>query len=193
MNPDGTQDRCLHSFYETSNGQSVDWRDRVVGWAKPSGEPYQYDDALKFTSQLRDFTGRFGTVYAGAENVIDCNNRLRQVELSADRMVANGCKYPITIKGGCESVTLRGMLVGHGKECDVDAGNRSEQSDSWVKYWSLGLSMEDGSPVRVRCLLAMKPYFEPDTGPYEYVFPSPDAWYHGIAIWLLQLWWRIRY
>jgi hypothetical protein len=187
-------DRCLFSFYETSDGQTVDWRDRVVGNAKPSGEDFTYDDALKFTSALKDFTGMFGTVYSGKENAIDCNNKVSNTTLDVSRMVANGGKYPITIKGGCSCVTITGQLSGHGKECDVDAGNRSEQSDEWVEFLTLGLRPEIlGDKIKVRCLMAHEPYFMEGTGPYEYAFPSPLKWYHGLVVGLLQLWWKIRY
>ncbi len=184
-------DRNLFSWYETSDGQTVDWRDKVIGFAKPQGQPFTYDDALKFTSKLRDFTGKFGTVYSGAENCADVNNECRNVTLSADRWIANGGLYPFTVKGGSEGVTITGTLDGHGKECDVDAGDWSDQSNNWVKNWTLGLKSLDGSPIVVRCLQATAPYFMEGTGPYAYAFPSPLKWYHGICIWVLQILWKI--
>lgn len=187
-------DRCLFSFYETSDGLTIDWRDRAVGWVKPKGEPYQYDDALKFTSHLKNFIGYFGTVYSGSENAVDMNNEVHNAAINVERMVANGGKYPITIKT-CDLVTLTvKCLSGHGKECDVDAGNRSEQSKKWVKDWTVGITPEiPGDPVIIRCLMADPPILIDGTGPYKYAFPSPYAWYHGIVVGLLQLWWKIRY
>lgn len=184
-------DRVLHSWYETSNGQTVDWRDRIVGSEHAPRTPFAYDDALKFTSGLTEFTGRFGTVYSGAENAADLNNKCRNVNLSADRWMANGSKYPFTIKGGSESIVITGVLDGHGTEVDVDAGNWSDQSNNWVKLWTLGLKSLDGKPIVVRCLQAHAPYFMDGTGPYVYAFPSPYSWCHGIAVWLLQLWWKV--
>lgn len=184
-------DRVLHSWYETSNGQEVDWRDRVVGEVRDPSKPFAYDDALKFTSGLRDFVGMFGVVYSGAENCADVNNECRDVKLSAERWIANGGLYPFTVKGGSEGITISGVLEGHGSEVDVDGGNFADQSNHWVKKWVLDLKTTDGSPVVVRCLQAEAPTLTPGSGPYVYAFPSPHAWYHGIAVWLLQLWWRL--
>lgn len=173
-------DRCLFSFYETSNGQTVDWSDRVIGGNIP---PYLYDDALKFTSHLRDFTGVFGTVYSGLENNADFNNECRNVKITADRWVANGGKYPFTVKGGCEGIIIEGVLDGHGTEVDVDAGNKSDQSSNWVKDWELALVSKDGSPIVVRCLLAKAPRLRPNTGPYRFAFPNPTKPLHGFYVW----------
>jgi len=181
-------DRCLFSFYETSNGKTVDWEGTMIG---SPGDKNAYDDALKFTSGLTDFVGIFGTVYSGAENCADLNNKCRNVRLSGD-WVANGGKYPFTVKGGCEGITLEGTLHGHGTECDVDAGNKSDQSSNWVKNWELALISKDGSPIVVRCLLAEAPRLRPGTGPYRFAFPSPHAWYHGIAVWVFKLIYGIK-
>lgn len=176
-------DRCLFSFYETSNGQTVDWSDRVIG---VSGGR-DYEDALKFTSQLTAFKGYFGTVYSGLENCADLNNRCRAVSIHADDWVANGGKYPFTIKGGCSAVAISGRLIGHGAECDVDAGNHSDQSKEWVKDWTLNLISGDGSPIVIRCLRAEAPVLVEGSGPYRFAFPSPYAWYHGVVVWFLGL------
>lgn len=179
-------DRVLHSFNgPASNGETVDWRGRVVGGPE---KPFAYDDALKFTSQLRDFVGKFGRVFSGKENCVDVNNKCRNVTISGE-FIANGGLYPITVKGGSEGITITGTLDGHGTEVDVDAGNWSDQSNSWVKNWTLQLTTTDGSPVVVRCLQAEAPTLL--SGPYRYAFPSPKAWYHGIAVWFLQLWWKL--
>lgn len=179
-------DRILHAWYDSSNGKTVDWSDRVVGNAL---KPFTYDDALKFTSKLCDFVGIFGVVFSGTENCADVNNECRNVKLSAKRWVANGGKYPFTVKGGSEGITITGTLEGHGTEVDVDAGNWSDQSNNWVKNWTLNLTTADGSPVVVRCLQAKAPTLL--GGPYTYAFPSPHAPYHGIAVWLLQMWWKL--
>ncbi len=182
-------DRNLFSFYETSNGQTVDWSDRTIG---DSIKPFQYDDALKFTSNLTDFIGKFGTVYSGAENCADLNNECRNVTLSSPRWITNGGLYPFTVKGGCEGITIEGVLDGHGTEVDVDAGNKSDQSSNWVKNWELALTSLDGRPIVVRCLLAKAPRLRPGTGPYRYAFPAPDAWYHGICVWFFKLFMGIK-
>jgi hypothetical protein len=189
-------DVVLFSFYETSNGQTVDWRDRVVGFAKPPGEDYTYDDALKFTSELEEFTGHFGDVYCGKENAIDCNNRIADVMLIVDNMFANGCRFPVTIKGGCDNVLMQAVLHGHGRECDIDLGNWSDQSDEPVTNTILDIVPSDGQPVKIRCLNATIPMLRPNSGPYEYAFPNPHRWYHGIVVWFLfavatvRKWWQ---
>lgn len=181
-------DRCLYSFYETSDGQTIDWTDQTVGYPAPGLE---YEDALKFTSHLTDFTGTFGDVYSGLENCADVNNECRNVNLSAKRWIANGGLYPFTVKGGSEGIVIEGTLYGHGTEVDVDAGNKSDQSTNWVKNWELALTMDDGSPVVVRCLMAEAPREREGTGPYVYAFPSPYKWYHGIAVFFFKLIWNV--
>lgn len=181
-------DRVLFSWYETSNGQTVDWQERVIG---NSLKPFDYDDALKFTSQLTNFNGKFGVVYSGKENAVDVNNKCRNLTLSGERWMANGGLYPFTVKGGSEGITITGTLDGHGTEVDVDAGNWSDQSNGWVKNWTLGLRSLDGRPIVVRCLQAKAPQLIAGTGPYKYAFPSPNNPLHGVFIWLLQLFWKI--
>lgn len=176
-------DRCLFSFYESSNGKTIDWSDRTIGHEPP----VDWSDALKFTSQLTDFTGFFGTVYSGKENCADMNNRCSGVRLHAEAWVSNGGLYPFTVKGGCHNIDLSGKLYGHGKECDVDAGNKSDQSKDWVRDWSLNLVSVDGKPIVIRCLRAEAPRLEPGSGPYRYAFPSPHNPFHGIIVWFLGL------
>lgn len=186
-------DRVLFSFYETSSGQTVDWRDRVIGFAKPAGADFTYDDALKFTSELAAFTGKFDEVYAGKENAIDCNNGVHDTGIMVENMFANGCRYPITVKGGCEDISFTATLHGHGKECDVDAGNWSDQSDAPVLHWVLNITPSDGKPVKIRCLNASIPHLNAQSGPYEYAFPNPHRFYHGIVVWFLFAIARVRH
>lgn len=183
MNADGTVDVNLFNF--TSVDSPVDWSDRVVGTDRATwdlSKPAPYTDCLKFTSEIKDFTGKFGTVFSGAENCADINFKTVNVKITADLWVANGGKYPFTVKGGSVGTGIYGKLQGHGKECDVDAGNWSDQSNDWVKDWELGLTSNDGSPIVVRCISADAPKLVPGTGPYKFIFPNPNAWYHKIAV-----------
>lgn len=170
-------DRVLFSFYDVDSGKTIDWTDREIGLPGAT----DYEDALKGTSQLTNFIGHFGVVYGGLENCLDLNNGCRAVSFQAESWISQG-KYPFTIKGGCKHVRILGRLIGHGTEVDVDAGNWSDQSHEYVENWELGLVPFDGKPITIRCLAATKPTFVAGTGPYKFVFPHPDAWYHSIVV-----------
>jgi hypothetical protein len=139
-------------------------------------------DTLKFTSQLYNLEGHYGYVKAGYEDVVDINNRSSWVVLFGDTWDISGSKYGFTIKGGSHDCAIHGTIRGHGRECDVDLGNWSDQSNDKTRRIVLNLRSEDGSPIRVRVLNADRPNFEPGSGPYEWVFPSPNIWLHDFFV-----------
>ncbi len=170
-NADGTSD--VNLFNLVSN-DDIDWRDKEVGSAR---ETWQHDvlytDAIKCSGKHTNIRAQFGTVFSGKENCADLNNYVNDVKLTAERWAANGGLYPFTIKGGASNVGIYGKLDGHGTECDIDAGNHSDQSSTWVTDWELGLTSIDGAPITIRCLLAETPRLVPGTGPYKFLFPDP--------------------
>jgi hypothetical protein len=145
-------------------------------------------DALKFSTGLRDFDARFGTVFSGSEDAVDVNNGCSGIRIAADRYVLGG-RMGITIKGGSTDVTVEGWLEGHGRECDVDIGNWSDQSHEPVRGVKLGLRKWDGSPVRVRVINGEQPAVLPGSGPYRFVFPWP--WLPGRR-WLIRIFHQLR-
>lgn len=177
MNPDGTIDRYFRVWVGPDhNGQTLDERGTVCS-------PTPGNSAtLKFTKQLHDFTGDFGTVLPGTENVVDVNDRVQRLRLSAERWVITGTKYGFTAKG-MSDVRLTGLVEGFGKECDVSLGNYSDQFPRGKTSAVLNLWREDRkTPIRVQCLQAFKPILVPESGPYVFTFPNPDAWYHDLSI-----------
>lgn len=177
-NPDGTSDTILVVL---NGGDNLDWATQTIG-APRSEWLTRYTDAIKCTNHQSNIHARLGTVYSGTENCVDINNGASDIWLNADLWVANGGKYPFTIKGGATNVRIYGRLEGHGKECDVDAGNQSDQSREWVRDWELGLTSTDGSPIKVRCLAAETPRLVSGTGPYVFLFPDSRKWYHCKAL-----------
>ncbi len=180
MNPDGTVDRYFRVWVGPDhNGQSIDERGTIC--CPPAG----LSATLKFTTQLSDFTGDFGTVLPPAgnpENVADINDRVQRLRLSAERWVIDGTKYGFTAKGASD-VQLTGLVEGFGKECDASFGNYSDQFPRGKTRAVLNLWREDRkTPIRIQCLQAFKPILVPGSGPYVFTFPNPDAWYHDPAI-----------
>lgn len=182
MNPDGTQDVYLRSWYgvgpdgANNNYLSLDERGTTINQPNCSAP-------LKFTRQFQsnlDCTVHFGTVYAGRENVLDVNDRSRLI-VSFETLVLTGSKYGVTCKGG-SYLDLTGKVLGHGKECDVDYGNYSDQWPRGKSAGRLNLTPVDGSLIMVRCLQATKPTLVPGSGPYQFTFPSPDSIWHDLII-----------
>lgn len=167
MNPDGTADRNLRSFYgPQDSGRVIDERGTTLGSNTPD-----YTAPLKFTSGVRSINARFGTVLGGTENALDCNNHA-EVKVSAELWDIEACKYGFTVKGGA-SAEIEGVVRGHGRECDVDLGNGSDQSHDWSSA-VLNLRHEwPGDKIRVRVLAANRPKLVLGSGPYRFIFPWP--------------------
>lgn len=166
----------LHSF------TGPEWNNQRVEMLEPIVPGNEIADTLKFTSELYNLEGHFGVVEAGAEDVVDINNRSTWVALHAGLWNIAGSKYGFTVKGGSSDILLYGHVIGHGKECDVDLGNWSDQSNEKTRRVTLDLYSSDGSPIRVRVLNAERPHLAPGSGPYEWVFPSPNIWLHSFLV-----------
>jgi hypothetical protein len=164
----------LHSF----NGPEDN--DRLVVMLEPIVPGPEISDTIKCSTGLSGFIGRFARVHAGKEDALDVNNRCRDLNLVAQAWVLGGAKYGITVKGGSRNVTVEGAVEGRGQECDVDLGNGSDQSNEKTAGVKLNLWRVDGQPVRVRVLNADRP--ELFNGPYKWVFPSPNIWFHSFFV-----------
>jgi hypothetical protein len=164
----------LHSF----NGPEDN--DRMVVILEPIVPGPEIADTIKCSTGLTGFIGRFARVQAGREDALDVNNRCQDLSLVAHAWALAGAKYGITVKGGSKNVTVEGAIEGRGDECDVDLGNYSEQSAAKTTGVSLNLWREDGQPVRVRVLHADRPTLF--NGPYKWMFPSPNIWFHSFFV-----------
>lgn len=162
-------DNNMYSFNGPHyNGFSLDWRQ-----TDPNIIPQDcIADTLKFSTGLRDFSLELGFVTSGYEDVVDVNNRCDGLTISAELWVLKNCTMGFTVKGGSRNVKLYGMVSGHGRECDVDFGNASDQSHEWVQGCTLALIPAlKNDRIYVRLLGAEAPIELPGTGPYRYVFP----------------------
>ncbi len=161
--PTNMPDINLKSFGPEFNDQAIVLDQPIDGLG--------YSDALK-CSRVENLTVMADVVLSGSEDAVDVNNRCLNVTLTAKLWVLRG-KLGFTVKGGSRGTTFIGRVDGRGKETDVDLGNWSDQSHDKTTNTHLNLWRADQSPVRVRVLHADTPSFEPGSGPYVYVFPSP--------------------
>jgi hypothetical protein len=133
--------------------------------------PAGTDDTLKITDCD---TGRVDVevVVGGREDCLDVNNRSYDIEIGTLSTIwePRG-KYVATIKGGSRSIVLKGVVRGHGKVCDVDLGNWSDQSQKVTERITLNLRHEKGEPITYRVLNAKKPVLI--GGPYKKVLSVP--------------------
>lgn len=177
-------DNNLYSFYETDSGRLIEFE--VAGYRS---NPPHWSDTIKITSKCHLMSLRATTIYGGQEDCIDFNNQVGGIGVKAE-YIPQG-KYVFTVKGGATGIELSGRIIGSGSEVDVDLGNWSDQCQWRTTGVVLDLSKPDGSPVTVRVLHADKPTEVAFSGPYKYVFPRPDAWYHKLAVALLYGWFRL--
>jgi hypothetical protein len=169
-------DKILHAFGRDWSHQTLDQSNTDFG--KTAGS---WSDTLKYTDGVTDFTHRVGSATGGSEDIIDVNNKACDVTVVAKELWSGG-KYVATIKGGSTATYLEGTIYKGGSEVDIDYGNHSDQSSAKTTGNILNVKHKSGAPVTVRVLNADKPLFTPGSGPYVYVFPHPDAWYHGICV-----------
>lgn len=172
----------LISRYETSTGHTEAFA--TIGYATPTPD---WDDSLKLTRHISDYFAFAEAIYGGREDCVDIHNGASAVRVQANRWVPQG-KYLATIKGGVVGAKLSGHVYAHGKEVDVDIGNRSTTNKEVTTGVILDLYSQTGKPITVRVLNGDKPSVVDGSGPYKYVFPNPDSWYHGIVVWFFRLW-----
>lgn len=178
-------DKILHSYGPDYNGQTLDESSFTIG---PIRVKPDWQDSLKYTNHITGFIHQVGTVNGGSEDCVDMNNGANGVHVIAKAFNSQG-KYVATIKGGSKNCSLSGNITHGGSEVDVDLGGWSDQSN--VKTAGIVLDLtKGGGPVTVRVLNADKPAVTPGSGPYQYAFPHPDGWYHGICVKVLFTFWR---
>lgn len=195
-------DRQLVAFAGEPNGKItlVDWRQppgqnhRVIrneGNFTPitesvgdiDADPTQWEDALKVSGCV-NLTVNAGVVQGGSEDVLDVM-RSKHVQVFIEDAHPRG-KYVSTQKGESHDITLTIQRQhGHGTEVDHDYGNRADRENGNTTDCKLSVNAAYGAPVIVRVLRATKPSL--DGGPFKWAFPSPTAWYHGLIIWLLDI------
>lgn len=162
------KDKNLLSF----NGPNDSGRD-VVDFGVLDGAGY--NDTVKCSTGLSDFRAHLGVVVAGSEDALDVNNHCQGVAIHADlwEFPPERAATGFTVKGNSHNITITGDVEG---DPLVDLGNASDQSTVWCTGIRLGLRRRDGKPIRVRVLCSSFPEELPDSGPYEYVFPSNIRW-----------------
>lgn len=133
--------------------------------------PQNTDDTLKVTDCDTGVV-EAEVVVGGREDCLDVNNRCHGIEIGTDKTIwePRG-KYVATIKGGTKDITVRGVVRGHGKVCDVDLGNWSDQSQKVTERITLDLRHEKGEPITYRVLNAKEPKLI--GGPYKKVLSVP--------------------
>ena len=144
-----------------------------------------YDDTIKCSTGLSATSISVGKIIGGREDCIDINNHCEGVVVSC-RDAQSGGKYVATLKGESKNCTLILVISKHGSEVDIDLGNNSDQGNGYTTGTVICASAVDGSEVTVRVLQAQKPVFS-GGGPYRFIFPHPDAWYHGIVVFFFRL------
>lgn len=168
-------DRNLHSYYETDSNSAV-VKDEM---GRKAFRP-DWSDTLKITSGCRALWVNIGTIWGGAEDCVDINNGCNGIGVNAN-FIPQG-KYLATIKGGVSNVTLAGSVsLAPAGEVDIDLGNWSDQSSKPVAGVALNLARPNRAPITVRVLNAEPPIIL-GGGPYEFVWPRPNTWYHGIVV-----------
>lgn len=109
----------------------------------------EYDDTLKL-SCCSASTIRRGVVVGGRENAIDLNRMCKFVSIS-DVTLQGGRQASIVVKGGCEAIYFRDILIIPDKHswCDVLWDDWSDQSRA-PSYGVLdNMHRDDGKPVRL--------------------------------------------
>lgn len=143
----------------------------------------QWDDALK-VSGCHNLTVYAGYVQGGTEDVLDVNHS-NNCTVFIEEAYPRG-KFVSTQKGASKNITVQiDRQHGHGTEVDHDYGNHSDQGNGYTTDCSLNVKMDDGGEATVRVLRGTMPSLL--GGRFKVVFPKPDAWYHKICIWFLNL------
>jgi hypothetical protein len=183
MNPDGTEDVNITVFSGPEHNGSRHYLPETVG-----SFDTKYTAAVKFTRGVRLVVADFGRIVGGTENAIDMNNASFN-EVSGSVIDLSRTKYGITIKGGSSCNDVNGMVTGHGKECDVDFDNWSDQAHAPCRGNLLNLRHAAGDAIRVRYIYE-KPELKEGSGPYRFVFPWP--WLPVPRAWIGKIFNQLR-
>ena len=169
-------DYNLYSYYEDSSGLLIN--KEVMG--TPTTAPH-WSDTVKITSGCTNLQLRAERIHGGKEDCVDFNNL--STGCSVDAAFYPQGKYLATIKGGCHGILLTGDVYAHGSEVDVDIGGWSDQEPIKPTTGTiLGLWSKTGHPIRVRVLNGTKFTAMAGSGPYTYVWPRPETWYHPFVV-----------
>lgn len=129
--------------------------DRAIPAACPTdGEVIAPDagescDAVLKLSRLQGGQVAGLLVAQGGENSLDCNSQCRDCQLEGAWGTGGGeGDNVITVKGGCERLTISGFIYSRGRNADVVVGAWSDQCHSKsVDLDFSGLARRDGQPV----------------------------------------------
>lgn len=151
------------NYRSIADQQGYTLADEVIDPRADGLSPAQFDDLLKL-SHARDVLVQRCTIRGGGEqreNAVDLNRNCRNIVL-ADCVLEAGRQNALTIKGGCELVTVaRVTIEGAGGNCDIELGNWSDQSTAPVRgVRLLDVRRSDGRPVRLRVGRAEMPRIE---------------------------------
>lgn len=141
----------------------------------------KYSSPLKFSTGLRDFTLDAPLVIGGKDACVDINNLCSGIRIHLGEWRPTG-QFAGTIKGGTTKTELSGALLCHGKKADFIYGDWSDQSHDKVTESVLNIIAKTPDPVRVLVLKAHKPAFVTGSGPYEWLFPSPNLPMHDLIV-----------
>lgn len=153
----------------------------------PNGE-ILWADALKI-SGIRRLRVKVDVLDGRAcrEDAVDINHS-EDVKVSVN-ILYPGRTFCGTIKGESKrcQITVADQ-IGHAREVDWDYGNHENTRNGYTTTQTLSIKTEDRSEAAVRVLQADAPTLK--NGPYRYVWPKPDAWYHGIVVFFFRLFYR---
>ncbi len=156
-----------------------EWLDYTIG---DIGQESGISDALKVSGCV-NLTVHAFEVHGGLEDVVDVNHS-HHVKVYIEDAYPHG-KFVSTQKGASTDITLDiKRQHGHGTEIDHDYGNHSDQGDGNTTDCKLAVTA-GGEKIKVRVLRADPPGLL--GGPFKWAFPDPFAWYHSIAIWILNV------
>ena len=169
-------DYNLYSYYEDSSNKTILMGDIGTPVLNPT-----WSDTVKITSGCTGLELSADHIYGGKEDCVDTNNKATQCSVNAAWHPQG--KYLATIKGGCHGILLTGDVYAHGSEVDVDIGGWSDQEPIKPTTGTiLGLWSKTGHPIRVRVLNGTKFTAMAGSGPYTYVWPRPETWYHPFVV-----------
>ena len=146
--------------------------DQSITWAS----------CLKITAGVRNLTVSSPMVPGGTDACVDINNRAYRPRVTIGEARPAG-QFAATIKGGVVEPYLEiRRLLTRGTVADVILGDWSDQSHDPVIRPELNITPADGRPVRVLVLKSERPVFTPGSGPYVYLFPSPNLPAHAAFV-----------
>jgi len=166
---------CAHS---TPDKNFLSYGSTTVGTADlgqlvPPATFAPWQDTLKF-SNAHDAHLTAQLIQGGGEDCVDANNGSTNLTVHSDSWSSGGL-YICTLKGGCDGITLSGVIVKHGQQVDVDLDDYSDQSALPCKNIYLNFTTSDGSPVTWWSLKGCRPVFLNPSQPYRCILYLTSA------------------